>query len=293
MERSWISGAAAGVALALVVCTSSSAAADEIVIGSGQQGGYYDTIARGLRALLTTELGVLVDHRSSAGSVANLSSLADPESPVSIAFTQADALEVWLESSPEFKEQVRPIGKLGKECAFLIASTAESGSQGLDELNRSGSAIAVGEGASGAAVTWPYLGDLRSRPPWLEPRHVDVAEAMLGFGKPEAGDVAAALVIQRPIAMGGAVEMVLANPERFRFVAIRAEDVGPRAADPSIPYTFEKVKVGFGTNYSAEVETVCTRGLALAHKDKLGAKRLAAIERAVLESGDLVFRGSR
>ncbi len=62
-------------------------------------------------------------------------------------------------------------------------------------------------------------------------RHAGVTEAMLGFGKPEAGDVAAA--------------------------------------------------------------PVCTRGLALAHKDKLGATRLAAIERAVPESGDLVFRGSR
>lgn len=280
--------------VSLVACVAAApAVGDDVLISSGKSGGYYDMVAGRLRALLTGALEAPVDHHSSGGSLENLAGLADPESKVSIGFTQRDALEAWLARHPDFATQYTIIGSLGKECAFLIAAVQGGPASVADLLAVADGAVAVGDPGSGAAVTWTRLGVIDPRLAKTPGRNVDVVEALLQLGRRERDEqVAAALVIQRPLAMGSAVEMVLANPDRYRFVPIRSQDlVAPVAQELS--YSFETVSIGFGSNYTAEVETVCTEGLALAHKGKLGEKRLAQIERALLDSGRLVFTPSR
>ena len=58
-------------------------------------------------------------------------------------------------------------------------------------------------------------------------------------------------------------------------------------------YSFENVVVGFGRNYQASVETICTRALVLASRQKLSDEDLDVIGKAVLTSRRYVMPASR
>ena len=100
-------------------------AEDGVVISSGRSGGgYWDAGER--LAEVAKEVDLAVEVVQSDGSLDNLRRLHDPDSPVSLALAQADALQFFLRSEPDLMTQVEVLENIGQECVFIITS-ADSG----------------------------------------------------------------------------------------------------------------------------------------------------------------------
>jgi len=272
------------LAVAIALLGPSRSLADDLVISSGRPGGFYDSVAKRLRAFLATEVDLMVDIRESAGSLENLARLDDPANAVAITFAQTDALAAYLTTFPEFAQQHVVLGEIGPECAFLIAPVKNGAATLADLRRREGESVAVGDVGSGAAVTWSFLGEIDPRLQRTPGRPVDIIETLLDFSRPKPKEsIAAALVVQRPVALSAPIEILLENPDLYRVVPIRRSDLDPGENSAALEhYSFKEVRLGFGSNYGLSVQTLCTTGLVIGDKEKLGNEGVATIARALL-----------
>ena len=100
------------------------------------------------------------------------------------------------------------------------------------------------------------------------------------------------MLVQRPRITSPPLEAVLDNLDTYRIVPIRSEDL-ENAALPGgrAVYTFETVKVGFGRDHSVSFDTICTPGLLIAVKPKLGEKTLNELAKVILSSASDIMPG--
>jgi len=268
----------------LLAAGLAQAADPPIVISTGKSGGGYNTIGERLKNVLA-EQDQPAQVLTSAGSIENLTRLDDPQTPVSVGLTQADALKYYLKDHPGFADQFINLGEIGKECVFIVTgkdsdirSDSDLQQKGKDRL------IAVQSPKSGVAVTWEYMTLLEPAFKNTAPAFVDGAEALLQIksgGK--ASQIQAAMVVQKPMAKSTEMQVVLDNPKDFRLVPVKDWDLNDKLPDGSAVYTFENVTVaekkwGFDT----AVDTICTRGLMLANKNKLTADQRTRLSKVML-----------
>lgn len=291
-SKTWVA-ALVGVAWVL---GAAAAAAEGVVIASGIKGGYYHAVARGLRVVLYSEHGIPTDVVATSGSMENLAALDDADSLVNVALVQADALQSYLAANPEFADEYVQVSDAGKECAFIVTST-RTGIDSLAGLSGDGTrSIAVGETGSGAAVTWANMTRLRGDLASTQAVNQGVIETLLEMRTPRPDDSGpvAAVMVQRPMAVATPLEIVLQNRADFVLVPIREGDLETPGHESDAPvYSHEKVVVGFGRDYQASIDTICTRALVLAAKNKLSAGDLDVVGKAVLTSRRYVMPGSR
>ena len=270
---------------AFLFATGLAQAADPpIVISTGKSGGGYNTIGERLKTVLA-EQDQPAQVLTSAGSIENLTRLDDPQSPVSVGLTQADALKYYLKDHPGFADQFISLGEIGKECVFIVTGK-DSDLRSDSDLQAKGKnrLIAVQSAKSGVAVTWEYMTLLEPAFKNTAPAFVDGAEALLQIksgGK--ASQIQAAMVVQKPMAKSTEMQVVLENPKDFRLVSVKDWDLNDKLPDGSAVYTFENVTVaekkwGFDT----AVDTICTRGLMLANKTKLTADQRTRLSKVML-----------
>jgi TRAP-type uncharacterized transport system substrate-binding protein len=265
--------------------------AEEIVVSSGKPGGYYASVAGRMRYVLGSELDQLIDLRSSEGSLENLGRLDDDSSPVNIALTQADALAHYLRSHPAFEKKYVVLVDLGRECAFLVAPRKDGITKASDLHVARGQSVAVGDTLSGAAVTYEHLSHLDTRFRNTPAKNISIIEAMLDLKtSPRRLNVAAAMVVQRPLVISAPVEIAMDNRDLYRFVPIREEDVQGDPAAKS-KYAFETIDLGFGRDYKVSLETICTQGLILGAKGKFSKPMLAKIAQLILDSRRYIMPG--
>jgi TRAP-type uncharacterized transport system substrate-binding protein len=276
-----------GFSLALILTVSVSAvqAADpSIVISTGKSGGGYHTIGERLKSVLA-EQELAAQVLTSAGSIENLTHLADPQSPVNVGLTQADALQYYLKDHPEFADQFMSLGEIGKECVFIVAGK-DSDLQSDSDLQQQGKGrlIAVQSPNSGVAVTWEYMTRLEPAFKNTAPAFVDGAEALLQIksgGK--SSQIQAAMVVQKPMAKSTEMQVVLENPKDFRLIPVKDWDLNDKLPDGSAVYTFENVTVAEKNwGFDTKVDTICTRGLMLANKNKLTADQRTRLAKVML-----------
>lgn len=296
LHKRWSRGARVVASLcALLVLGAMQAHAEGIVIASGTKGGYYHAVARGLRVVLFNEYGIPTDVVSSRGSMANLAELADPDSLVNVALAQADALQSHLAAHPDFAKDYVQVGDAGKECAFIVVGRS-AGIDGLESLTAGdGRTIAIGDAGSGAAITWANMSRLQPRLEKVKAVEQGTIEALLALQSGEANSgPTAAMMVQRPMAVATPLEIVLQNAKDFVLVPIARSDLrtSVRGTD-SQDYTFEKVIIGFGRDNQSSVDTICTRALILAAKNKLTADELEAVGKAVVTSRQFILSGER
>ena len=268
----------------LLAAGLAQAADPPIVISTGKSGGGYNTIGERLKNVLA-EQDQPAQVLTSAGSVENLTRLDDPQTPVSVGLTQADALKYYLKDHPGFADQFINLGEIGKECVFIVTGK-DSDIRSDSDLQQKGKnrLIAVQSPKSGVAVTWEYMTLLEPAFKNTAPAFVDGAEALLQIksgGK--ASQIQAAMVVQKPMAKSTEMQVVLDNPKDFRLVPVKDWDLNDKLPDGSAVYTFENVTVaekkwGFDT----AVDTICTRGLMLANKNKLTADQRTRLSKVML-----------
>ncbi len=187
-----------------------------IVISTGKSGGGYNTIGERLKSVLA-EQSEPVQVLTSAGSLENLARLDDPQSPVSVGLTQADALKYYLKDHPGFADQFISLGEIGKECVFIVTGKDSDIRSDSDLQEAKGRLIAVQSPNSGVAVSWEYMTVLEPKFKNTAPAFVDGAEALLQIksgGK--ASKIQAAMVVQKPMAKSTEMQVVLENPQGFQ-----------------------------------------------------------------------------
>ena len=276
---------AAGLGAGLV-----QAADPPIVITTGKSGGGYNTIGERLKNVLA-EQDQPAQVQTSAGSLENLSRLDDPQSPVNIGLSQADALKYYLKDHPSFADKLINLGEIGKECVFIVTGKDSDIHDDSDLQKASGKLIAVQSPNSGVAVTWEYMTVLEPAFKNTAPAFVDGAEALLQMkSSGKASKIQAAMVVQRPMAKSTEMQVVLENSQDFRLVPVKDWDLNDELPDGSAVYTFENVTVaekkwGFDTT----VDTICTRGLLLANKTKLTAEQRARLSKIMLLAANRVM----
>ena len=278
----------------LLLVAPEGRSAEDLVISTGAESGYYYTVARGLRAVLRSQYGTPLEIRTSAGSLENLALLDDPASPVAIALTQADALKYYIGDHPEFVSRHVELADVGEECVFLITGKRK-GIKSLADLKAEGSReLAVGRLGSGAAVTWEYMNRIEPSFRQTKPVNVEMIEALLGLKQiPQSSAIVAAMMVQRPRTLSAPVETVLDRRDDYEIVPIREGDVDPGSFEGGRPvYSFEEVSVGFGRDYRATFETICTRGLLIAARAKLTEEQLALLNEAMATSRGYIAPGT-
>jgi TRAP-type uncharacterized transport system substrate-binding protein len=267
--------------------------AQDVVVTTGQEGAYYYTLGGRLEAALRNQHGTYVEVLTSQGSLENLARLDDPSHRANVGLTQADALRRYLDGNPAFAEEFLVLADVGKECAFIIAAKNGGIASAADLKAEGKRTLSVGDAQSGAAITYEYMGLLDPRFRNTAVVNVGMMEALLQIkAGGEFATVDAAMLVQRPRITSPPLEAVLDNLDTYRLVPIRSSDLenatlpGGRAV-----YTFETVKIGFGRDHSVSFETICTPGLLIAAKPKLGEKTLNELANVILSSADDIMPG--
>ncbi len=184
------------------------------------------------------------------------------------------------------------LGDAGKECVFVVARQSGDLTTAASLKAATGGEISVDDNESGASVTFENISELEPGFRAITPVSVDVMEALLQL---KVGGVhtklKAAMIVQRPEARSAPIKTVLENPDTYRLVPIREADVGnAKRPDGSVVYTFERVTVGGTSDHrSLEVDTLCTRGLMLASKEKLDKDLRSQLSALMLESAGKII----
>lgn len=279
------------VGCALLASSDVAASGYDVVISTGRDRGSYYFIGKRLDTEFAVRHNQVVDVRTSHGSLDNLSQLHDPESRVNVALTQADALQLYLRSHPEFADEFFVLAELGRECVFLIAG--RGGVTSIADLKRGSGEVSVDDAGSGAAVTWQNMTTLEPAFAASTPVFVPTMEAILQL---KVGStytkLRAAMLVQRPRRASPPIEALLDDPDSYRLVPITVADVpNAKMSDGSDVYSFERVIVGGKKRKNSRgVDTLCTRGLMLGSRAKLSAELRSQLSTLMLEAGDRVVR---
>jgi hypothetical protein len=277
---------------ALAATLPATARAAEFVVSSGEEGGYYQGLAARLAKVLAAE-GHSVQHRTSSGSIENLSRLHDDENPVNVALAQADAVRQYLHQHTDFAADLHVIDDVGRECVALITRKGGGIESAADLKTGDAGALNVGSPGSGAAVTYAHMARLNPDFAKTPVVHKDVFESLLQMRMaPDGQKIAAVMLVKRPRIVSPPMEIVLQNPDVFRIAPVLEKDVKVESLPSGKPvYTFDTVRTGFGRDSMVEFETLCTRGLMVVSKRKLGDALRSELSRIMLEHGGMIAPG--
>ena len=194
----------------------------DIVISSGVEGGGYWSVGSRLQAA-AGGMGLTVQNQASIGSLANLRELMKEGSPVSLAFVQQDALQYYLDSKPGAVQAIETLENIGQECVFIITDSKGDIDTVEDMQKASRMQLGIKSPNSGIRVTFDYMASLAPRLGDITVNYGNAVDMMNGFAHPLTNIKRAVMVVHAPDAHSPEIDMVIANPDRFRFVEIRDE----------------------------------------------------------------------
>ena len=245
-----------------------AAKSHDLVISSGIEGGGYWSAASRLQAV-AEGMGGSISNRSSAGSLANLEALADPHGPVNLAFAQADALEYFLYDSPDARSRIDVMEYLGQECVFIVTKAGSDLHTDADLQQDNGYRLGIASHTSGVAVTF---NNMTRRVPELSSVAVvygETATAIEQLDSPTAA-LDALMVVHRPKEHSQEVDLVLGDPDRYRFLEFSDNRLTDKSADGREVYRGMKLALpGQDDRGPSVVKTICVKGLLLVNPEKL------------------------
>jgi len=244
-----------------------TSAAAPIVVSSGLEGGGYWNTAGRLQAV-ASGLGLTVENHASIGSLANLKALLDKDSPVSLAFAQADALQFYLNENPGAAQAIETLENVGQECVFIISNSDSDIRTDKDMQESRRLHLGIKSSKSGIWVTFNYMKSLIPELAQTTLIYGDTVKMMTNFAHPKTNIEEAVMVVHGLNEHSPEIDMVIANPDQFRFVKIRDERLTQKAASGEAIY--RRMRVAPGAVKGADsVQTICVQGLLLANKNKV------------------------
>ena len=244
-----------------------------LIISSGGEGGGYWSAAQRFQAV-AKGLGTDVENRASAGSLENLAQLISAESPVNLAFAQADAVQYFLFDNPGAGESFDVLENIGQECVFIVTAADSNVRTDADLQKAANYRLGIPGPTSGVAVTFNYM--LRQVPELkaLEVVYGDTGAALAQLQTPEAG-VDAVMVVHRPREHSPTVDLALRHRERYRFLEIQDQRLTKTPASGQEVYQkMDLAMPGPEEGTRQTVNTICVKGLLLANRHKLTQEQL-------------------
>jgi TRAP-type uncharacterized transport system substrate-binding protein len=241
-----------------------------VVISAGREGLGYWGIATRLQAVARESM-LPVEVRESVGSTENLQRLADPDSQVSLALTQSDALHAFLDAHPGSLVDIEIFESIGNECVFVIADKGSDihSDEDLREPN-SGNLLAIQSASSGSAITFDVMRKLDPGFGNTEVVYMDTQTAMDKMGTGTLNTVDAVMLVHRPKVHSAELQRALNNPDRFQLVSFNSS--GNRGKLPNgdpiyTPLDVPLIRSGWNTERS--LPTICVKGLLVGSRSKL------------------------
>jgi TRAP-type uncharacterized transport system substrate-binding protein len=250
---------------------NAAAPAADIVLSSGLEGGGYWNTGNRLRAV-ARDSGLTVANQPSIGSLENLKKLLASDSPVSLAFAQADALQYYLNENPGAAQSIETLHSIGEECVFIISSEDSDIRTDKDLQEAPRLYLGIKSSKSGIWVTFNYMKSLVPELQQTTLMYGDTVQMMTDLAHPKTDMDEAVMVVHGSNEHSPEIDMVIANPDRFRFVKISDERFTRSAPGGEAVYHRKKVAPGAVAGARA-VETICVQGLLLANKNKLTAEQ--------------------
>ena len=236
-----------------------------VVLSSGVEGGGYWSAGMRLQSVAEKELKLAVDNIPSSGSMENLEKLLDEDSPVNLAFAQADAVQHYLNQHEDEIQKLELLENIGQECVFIVTGIDSKIRTDEDMEAADDFQVAIASESSGVAVTFEYLISQLPDMADSEVVYTDTVAVMEDLNASDA-PVDAVMVVHRPREHSEEVDHALANADRFRFVELSDERLTQELWNGRKVY--RTMKLGMpGT--ATPVKTICVQGLLLANKRKL------------------------
>ncbi len=253
----------------------------DIVFSAGRKGGGYWGIAERLQAV-GAESGLKIEVLASVGSIENLNRLADPDNPVNLTLTQADALQRYLKRNPDFSGQFKILESIGLECVFVISNANGDVKSDQDLQDPKGHRIAIPGEQSGVAMTFEYMSDLVPGLSNTKPVYMDTLEAMKKMRAGDSDAVDAIMLVHRPKVRSPEIHLALDKPSLFHLVPVEDRHLLDELPNGESVYEFLDVPlIRGGLRSGKSVPTVCTKGLLLSSLSKLDGASNAKIKRII------------
>jgi TRAP-type uncharacterized transport system substrate-binding protein len=236
-----------------------------IVLSSGVEGGGYWSAGNRLQVVADTEKGLAVENQPSTGSLENLEKLLDVNSPVNLAFAQADAAQYYLNQHPGEIDKLELLENIGEECVFIVTGIDSDIRTDKDMQKERNLRLGIASASSGIAVTFDYM---TSQIPEMEDIQVRYGNTLAVMDQLNARDatVDALMMVHRPREHSAEVDKALANPDRFRFVELSDERLTQESWYGRKIYRTMKLAMPGAVK---PVKTICVLGLLLGNKQKL------------------------
>lgn len=251
-----------------------------IVISSGLEGRGYWGVATRLSEV-AAELGFAVKVEESVGSLRNLQRLDDPDDPVGLALTQADALQYYLQDHPGLAGKMEILEYVGQECVFIITRSKSGIGSDRDLQQAEGHRIAIHSPDSGVNVTYEYMKLLEPGMGSTRAVYMHTEEAMesLVGSEPQVDSV---MLVHRPKDRSPETQLALDRPTEYRFVSIDDGDLNDKLPTGEAVYApLDIVLLRVDGEARVSVKTICTKGLLVASKDKLSPQQRRHLDQLV------------
>lgn len=243
------------------------------VISAGREGLGYWGVATRLQTVARESM-LPVEVRESVGSTENLQRLADPDSSVSLALTQSDALHAFLDAHPGSLVDIEIFESIGKECVFVIADKGSNihSDEDLREPN-SGNLLAIQSTSSGSAITFDVMRKLDPGFGNTEVVYMDTQAAMDNMGTGTPNTVDAVMLVHRPKVHSTELQRALKNPDRFQLVSFNSSGIRGKLPNGDPIYTpLDVPLIRSGWNTERSLHTICVKGLLVGSRSKLSPK---------------------
>ncbi|HEY6131004.1 MAG TPA: hypothetical protein VIV27_03250 [Halioglobus sp.] len=246
------------------VSGDATASAPGIVLSSGAEGdGYWNAGAR-LQSV-ADDMDFAVENLPSAGSLENLDKLLDADSPVNLAFAQADAAQHYLNRHQKALSKLDLLENIGQECVFIVTGIDSDIRTDEDLQAATNLRLGIASPASGIAVTFAYM---VSQIPEMADIKVSYGDTLAVMDQLNArnASVDAVMMVHRPRDQSAEVEYALANANRYRFVELSDERFTQEMWNGRKIYSTMNLAL---PGSDTPLKTVCVQGLLLANKHKL------------------------
>lgn len=240
-----------------------------VVLSSGAEGGGYWNAANRMQSVAAARADLAVDILPSSGSLENLEKLLDENSPVNLAFAQADAAQYYLDQHRGQIEKLDLLESIGQECVFIMAGVDSGIRNEKDFHDASDLRLGIASPTSGVAVTFNYMVSEIPAMADIDVSYGDTMAAMEQLNSPD-GPVDAVMVVHRPRSHSQEVDYALAHSDRVRFVELNDELFLQGMWNGDRIYRTMKLAM---PEPHAPVQTLCVRGLLLANKQKLSIEQ--------------------
>lgn len=235
-----------------------------IVLSSGVEGGGYWNAGERLLSV-AEDMDIAVENLPSTGSLENLDKLLDDESPVNLAFAQADAAQHYLNGHKSASIKLEMLENIGQECVFIVTDI-NSELRTIEDIEEAQNlSLGIPSATSGVAVTFDYMASQIPEMSNIKLSYGDLDAAMEKLGTPEA-TVDAIMLVHRPKEHSPQVSEVLAHAERYQFVQLSDRRLTEKLWNGQKIYRTMKLAL---PGMLEPLETICVRGLLLANRQKL------------------------